>query len=474
MPDLTPKDPARPLLWPDLTYALQDLLNDYPQPIYIVGGAVRDAYQRRPVHDFDLTTPTKAVKLARYIADAMEGDVFVMDAERDVARVLLKDRVTEAQVVIDVTRFRGDDLLADLQARDFTLNAIAVDLHGDLEKIIDPLGGEQDLNTRRLRRCSPHALSDDPLRALRGIRQSVQLNVRIDPETLTDLRAADLSDISPERVRDELVKMLMLQKPTMALRVAASLGLLMQIIPEIEPLKTTPSETVGMTNQLEQVLFTVEKMCGILDTISNKRTDTTAARFDMGMIVMTLDRYRPQLQAHVNQKWANERPHRVLMLLAALLHLTDAEAAAARASALRLSNDEKAIITAMVRHHAIFTDVPLTDLALHRFWYPLRSRGVDVCLLALATYMGRFGAAINQDAWIDYIDRIARHIDAFYGRYETVVEPDALIDGTLLMESLALKPGKQIGEMLTRIREMQVTGEVETTEQALAAAKALL
>ena len=122
MTDLSPHEPHRPLLWPDLVFELHDLLIDYPQPIYVVGGAVRDALMQRRLTDLDLVVAENGIGLARQIANMLNGDFFALDAERDVGRALLQ--VDDGRFVVDVACFRGANLLDDLQDRDFTINAM--------------------------------------------------------------------------------------------------------------------------------------------------------------------------------------------------------------------------------------------------------------------------------------------------------------------------------------------------------------
>ncbi len=78
--------------------------------------------------------------------------------------------------------FRGPDLESDLRKRDFTINAMALDMHQP-EALIDPLGGAKDLHARLLRPCSPTSFEDDPLRILRCVRLAVEYELRILPET---------------------------------------------------------------------------------------------------------------------------------------------------------------------------------------------------------------------------------------------------------------------------------------------------
>src|SRR6185369_5338691 len=201
MMDIAPRQPHRPLLWPDILLDIQEFLADVSDEIYIVGGAVRDALLHRPLHDIDLATSGHAIQIARQIANHFKGDFFVLDGDRDVGRALLN--LPDGRLMLDVARFRGASLVDDLSDRDFTLNALAVDVKADLSLLIDPLNGEEDIKKHLLRRCSDHALSDDPIRALRAVRQSSQLNMHIEADTLLDIKASVgiINESSPERIR---------------------------------------------------------------------------------------------------------------------------------------------------------------------------------------------------------------------------------------------------------------------------------
>jgi len=141
--------PRRPLIWHPFVEALREAVPARFNA-YLVGGTVRDAYLGRPIHDVDLATPGDGRPLARAIADAFAGDYYPLDAERGIGRAIV--RWDSERLIVDVAQFRGEDLLADLRGRDFTVNAMAVPLHGDLGHVIDPLGGLADLDLKRLRR----------------------------------------------------------------------------------------------------------------------------------------------------------------------------------------------------------------------------------------------------------------------------------------------------------------------------------
>lgn len=130
----------------------------------------------------------------------------------------------------------------------------------------------------------------------------------------------------------------------------------------------------------------------------------------------------------------------------------------------------------MTHHqHAVFEGgVDVDPLTAHRFWHTLGVRGVDVCLFMLARVQAENGAALNQDAWITRVARVRGLLDAYFMQHDSLVAPPPLIDGKTLMATLNLNAGRVIGELLTLIREAQVTGEVKTMEDALTLARTSL
>ncbi len=497
MLDLTPFRPQRPLTWTDTVHEIAELFASLSEEIYIVGGAVRDTLLQRPLKDIDLTTSGDGLILARKIANHFQGDFFPLDTERSVGRALIN--TLDGRLTLDVAKFRGLTLLDDLTDRDFTLNAMAVDLRGGLAELIDPLKGAVDIKDKQLRRCSPHALTDDPIRALRAVRQSVQFGFRIEPETLADVRRVSplIAEISPERVRDELFKLLSLPRPAAALRIADAVGLLTIILPEVDALRGLQQSAPHMFDGWGHTLAVIEILSQIFAAISYSRTDTTAATFSLGSMVMQLDRFRSQLVSHLDVEWPNERSHRSLLILAGLLHdvgkpgtaeqiesgrwrfegheILGAQMADVRAANLRLSNAERTRLVGIIRHHnRLFSMDDMTPLAIHRFWRATGEAGIDVCLLLLADYLGAVGSQLNQDSWLALVERVRLLLEAYYEQYGQLIEPAPLVDGKMLMSRLGLKPGPQIGELLDLLREAQVTAKVHTVDDALDMARSWL
>lgn len=465
--------PERALYWEDIVYEIQEVLKDTPE-VYFVGGMVRDAYRGQPFKDIDLACPKDGRPVARQIANAFNGDYYTLDAERGVGRAIFQFQ--GQRWIVDAAAFRGDDLLSDLRDRDFTVNAMAVAVNSDLEGIYDPLGGISDLTEKILRRCSPTSLSDDPIRALRAIRQSIAYSLKLEPETKEDVRqhGQRIFESSPERVRDEFFAILNGNKPQAGLMALDALGLLRLIVPEVEALKSV-QQTADM-NRWRYVLLLIEKLSHLLTVISPRRDDNTAASAGFGTFVYMLDKFRGFMQAHTEQKWANERNHRMLLIFATLLlYSTEKpEQAEERATALRLSGDEIKRLEALVNLYRIprqlHEQTPLDNRTIYRFWRAAGEAGIDACLLSVADYLSSAGVVLDVPKWTFFLQTIGQLL----GGYKAAMEITPLVSGNDLMTALNLQPGPQIGMLLETLREAQALGEITTPDSAIELARKTL
>jgi tRNA nucleotidyltransferase/poly(A) polymerase len=496
---LVPVTPRRPLIWPACIDALRAAVAP-AQDVYLVGGAVRDAVLGRPLHDIDLAVPGDGRPVARRIANGLHGDYYSLDPERGVGRALIPWE--SSRLTVDVARFRGPDLLIDLQRRDFTLNAMAAHLVGDLQAVIDPLGGLADLEAKRLRQCSPESIPSDPVRALRAVRTSVAYGLLIEPDTLRALRenVSRLPQASVERVRDEFFQILGGNHPAAALSALDHLALLEQVVPEAASMRYVEQGPPHQFDVWRHTLFTIERLDRILQIATGRRGDDLAANVQFGLIVSALAGVRGQIRGHLSQGWPNERSHSALLVLAALLHdtgkpltrSTDEQGrtrfveheraserlAQHRAVALRLSRDETLRLAAIVRHHMrphwLHSSAPLTPRAIYRFWRDTGPAGVDICLLAMADYLATYGTALDSQNWITYLDTIQSLLERYCLHFEQDIAPPPLVTGEDLVGHFQIEPGPQIGRLLDALREAQIEGQITTREEALARVARLL
>ncbi|MGH3114605.1 MAG: tRNA nucleotidyltransferase, partial [Gaiellaceae bacterium] len=171
------------------------------EPAWVVGGAVRDELLGREIVDTDVacSSPELAARLYSRLAG---GAVFPLSERHGAWRVAFRTGTT-----VDFTPLHGETIEHDLATRDFTVNAMARPLEGGA--LVDPLGGEPDLEARRLRAVSPVIFENDPLRLLRAVRLEDELGFRLDGETEELLRAAAglAADAAGERILGELERL---------------------------------------------------------------------------------------------------------------------------------------------------------------------------------------------------------------------------------------------------------------------------
>ena len=180
---------------------------------YVTGGALRDALLGRAAHDVDLSVTGDPLDLGRGLGDALGGAFVPMHEEFGVARVVLPATDEAGSQIIDVLPVRGE-IEADLAARDFSINAIAMPLapfvEGKRKPLIDPCGGGFDLERRLVRALRDDVFRSDPLRLLRAVRLCAELDFSLEADTaaLVGREASLLTQSAPERQRDELLRIL--------------------------------------------------------------------------------------------------------------------------------------------------------------------------------------------------------------------------------------------------------------------------
>ncbi len=267
------------------------------QEIYLVGGAVRDALLGRISHDLDFALPDGAIRQARRIADQLKADFYVLDDERDTGRVILiqPDGLRD---IMDFAAYRGADLEADLRARDFSINALALDVH--TQSLFDPLGGAADLRAKRIRACSPGAFKDDPVRILRAIRQAAAFGFQIDRATRKRIKAAVrlLEKPSPERLRDELFKILEGRQPATAIRALDMLGALPHLLPELAVLKGVEQPAPHQYDVWEHTLSALGYLEATLADLTPGYDPEQTNDLFTGLLSLRLGRYREKFAAH--------------------------------------------------------------------------------------------------------------------------------------------------------------------------------
>ena len=469
------------------------------QEVHLVGGAVRDMLRNRLSHDLDFALPANGITLARTVANALHADFMPLDEERDTGRVIVIE-ADNSRTYLDFATYRGGSTLeADLRARDFTINAIAYNIHNNT--IIDPLNGATDLRGKLIRACSPSALTDDPIRILRAIRQAAAFEFKIETGTRQTMKAAAhlLPNISAERQRDELFKILEGPRPDASLRALEMLGIFPHMLPELSAMKGCLQSPPHVYEVWEHTLSVLRHLEGVLTALRVGYSAEETNDMLTGLLTLRLGRYREQFATHFAQPLNTDRSARAALFFATLYHDVQkpatrsveevtgrirffeheergAEVAAQRGQDFNLSNDEIDRIQKIVLHHMRFHTFTSRMLehneepsrkAIYRYFRDAGTAGIDLVLLGLADLRGTYDHTLTQETWVAALDVARILLENYFERREETVAPPRLLDGNDLMKELNLQPGRIIGQLLESIREGQAGGEIMTREQAL-------
>ncbi|MEX2599157.1 MAG: HD domain-containing protein, partial [Dehalococcoidia bacterium] len=469
--------------------------------VYIVGGSIRDALLGLPIPELDVTVIGDALALGKAIAARARGTFVPLDVEHGVGRVVITGDDGN-QSHLDLARMEDGSLQADLRRRDFTVNALALPLeaahHPDWpDHIVDPLGGVHDLRHGILRLASPTAFADDPARLLRAVRIAAQRALALDPSLKSSAIAscALVDQVAPDRLRDEFMLILETPDPTEALHLMDSLGLLMCLFPEMEPMRGCQQPAEHHWDVLEHTLQAVGACQKLL------------ARTGLPDEVLQAVPWDEKLQRRFAETFAHGFNRQAYVKLACLLHdigkpatkttepsgrirflgHPDTGAAMAESIMVRLRFSGKAIkhVSLMVEEHLRPTQIAPprshnapaeprlpSRRAIWRYYRDLEDAAIDTLYLSLADHLAARGPEFEFPRW----QRHATICSSILGSdtHQGEVRKPRLITGRDLIEQFRLKPGPRVGWLLEAIEEAAGAGEIATREEAVALASRLL
>lgn len=270
-----------PFLEEDIFKHIKKSADELGLEAYAIGGYVRDFYLQRPCKDIDVVTIGKGIDLAERLQQKLgEGAHLSVFRNFGTAQVKFQDLEIEFVGARRESYNRNSrkpvvedgSLQDDQNRRDFTINALAVGLSRDnFGKLLDPFSGMEDLKNKILRTpLDPDiTYSDDPLRMMRAIRFSAQLNFTIEPSSLSAIsrNKERIAIVSKERIADEMNKMILAPRPSIAFKLLFDTGLLHLIFPEMVKLHGT--ETIKGLSHKDNFYHTLE----VLDNVAQRSND---------------------------------------------------------------------------------------------------------------------------------------------------------------------------------------------------------
>ncbi|MTJ36490.1 CCA tRNA nucleotidyltransferase [Dolichospermum sp. UHCC 0260] len=400
-----------------------------PQPVYMVGGAVRDAIlgRVREYVDLDFIIPADAVKVARKIAQRYQAGFVLLDAERQIARVVFPEATA------DFAQQEGESLITDLHRRDFTINAIAYNPH--TQEIIDPLEGYKDIESGLLRMISPVNLQNDPLRLMRAYRQAAQLGFTIEPATQETIRslAKSINQVAAERVRVEIGYLLANSQGTFWLNAAWKDGVLTSFF------KNATEESFIKLTAVDQAYTLIsENWQQLGEELANYVRET------------------------VKTSW---------LATAKLACLVDSKPEIAEIELQELTYS-RAEIRAVTTGLRLFSEIKAVKMPLRKQYFLFREMGSlfpAVLVLALANDIVAKGM-FEESMFVTYEPLIKRYLD----KNDAVAHPIPLLNGKDMMMALNIPASPLIGELLMEVGVAQAEGKISTVEAAIEFARNLV
>ena len=457
--------------------------------LFIVGGFLRDIILRRksPNPDIDFAIKKNAIAFAAGLAKGLSAGFVILDKANGCARLVKKAR--DKVYTLDFTDFRGRDLEQDLSKRDFSVNALAVELkaflQGSDDRLIDPYHGLKDLASRTIRVINPQAYDDDPLRILRTFSLSCILNFKIEVKTLALVKKkrTKLRQVSFERVRDELFKILASPRSYEFLTKLDQYKILELIIPEIKAMYRLNQ---GPYHHLDVWRHTLETIRQLEKVIKNFARNQPACRIGR------------EIQDYLNKEISSGRHRYELLKLGGLVHdiakpktlriekgkvkfhgheRVGADMLQVCAQRLRLSNGEIAALRKMVLFHlrpGYLADNPvLTPRAKFRFFRDAAEESISILLISLADQRATKGYLTTQKSRQRH-ERVVRRLIKEYFQKKKERKPKRLVNGNDLIRCFKLEPSPLIGKILSEVEEAQAIGKIKTKKEALKIAKEVI
>ena len=417
----------------------------------LVGGPVRDAILGRLGNDLDFTTDAKPLETKKILQSWAED---VWDIGIDFGTIAGK----RGDTTVEITTYRsdkydldsrkpevkfGENIEGDLSRRDFTVNAMALELTGAKPEFIDVFNGLTDLSAKILRTpvTPEQSFSDDPLRMMRAARFAAQLNFEVSEDALKAMTemAERINIISAERIRDEFTKLIMSNNPRKGIAILVATGIAELVLPEIPKLQLEIDEHHHHKDVYEHSLTVLDQAIALEERLGGKNLVIRLASLlhDIG---------KPKTRALIPGGGVSFHHHEVV----------GARLAKERLKKLRYSNevidDVETLIALHLRFHG-YGDGEWTDSAVRRY---VRDAGellthLHVLTRADCTTRNQRKAELLAKTY----DELEARIERLAAEEElAAIRPD--LDGAEVMELLKLKPSREVGLALDFLLELRL------------------
>lgn len=456
--------------------------------VYLVGGYLRDILLKKKFLDVDLVVSKNAESFSKKLAKILNGKSFVLHSDMQIYRVAVFDNPDLKYV--DVSLMQGKNIEEDLLGRDFTVNALAVDINkfDNLKKnLIDVSGGLKDLKSKKINAVSKNVFVHDSLRILRAFRIASEYNFAIPQETIKLMKksVSSLAGVAKERIKNEFFRILNGKNSSQYLTVMDDIGALDVLFPMIKDMKSSAKSFYYHPKGLFQHCFQTYE--------------------SLEKILLKLDKYFPQtkdtLENNLNENYSEYVTARSLLKFAALFHdcakpecakrmdnkmrFLGHEELGARKTAqvmkeLKMSKREIIFVKNIIAEHmrpSNLTKAPIVTVkAQHRLFRDLKEYTPNILMMAMADWHSyrNLKVKVYPAKVLKQQEKTVAEMIFNYFEFINAKPKVKIIDGNILMKEFKLKPGKIIGDLLSHINALYDDGRIKDKKQALFFAKSQL
>jgi poly(A) polymerase len=439
---------------------------------WLVGGGLRDALMGRPVGDVDVALDGDADAASRALAREHRAGRFRLSAAFGAWRV----QGGRLPFTVDVTPLQGGSLAEDLGRRDFTVNALAVPLAGG-GAVVDLHDGLADIRAGRLRLVRPTAFRSDPVRLLRLVRVAGQLGFSIAPDAAERARAdaALVTGSAPERLMDELARILAQDAPWRGVDLLDDLRVLTALVPELERGRGMEQNPYHHRDVLGHILEVVRHSAEIAadpGPVFGSSSARVAARLaeplademtrGQALLLGALfhDVAKPATRAVTPDGRITFMGHDVLGAEMAVRWLTD----------MRVATRLRDAVAVMVRRHLplgfLVHRAPLSLIQIDRYLRLTEPAEVEVMVLSVADRFATRGPRTSESAVRRHV-ALAREVMRVHLEIEDRGPVRAPLDGAEVAAVLGREPGPWLREVLPLLREQVLVGRVRNRGEAV-------
>lgn len=431
---------------------------------YLVGGCIRDFLLGEKSCDRDITIKN-AENFAKEIALKFDATLITLDSENKIYRIVLKDK----QNYLDISEMRGKSIEEDLLERDFTINAIAYDLNKN--EFIDTTGGIKDLKNKTLKHIQDKNFQDDPLRIIRAFR--FMATTGFDPtqelkKTITKYINLALEP-AVERINYEILKLFGGKYTDKVLLQMDEIGLLEKIFPFINELKMVPPNSHHHLDLFHHSIETVKQIENIYEN-GNKEVRQHLESTDFGGFPrinhLKLAGFLHDIGKFSTWSIEENNRHRFIKH-----DDVGSKMAVPILKKLKFSKKQIEYISSMIKTHIYPSNVvacpDLTEKIKMRYIRKMEDNVIDNITLAKADRLSARGPEISDDIINQNINGLNELLNFYLSAKDKILPLPKLLDGNEITQILNIKPSPTLGEIIKKLQEAQLNGEVSTKKEAI-------